>query len=84
LKRLRGERLRFAYILGEVTSLVALVTLHAFCRARFWAFLRGVTILLTVLASIPINTLFGAVTRTMAVCLAVEAMDLTLGVLAFD
>lgn len=57
-----------------MTGLVALPTLDAFGRTGFGAFLRVVTFLLAILASMGVDALFGAVASTVAFFAAVDAL----------
>jgi hypothetical protein len=63
------------HITREVTHLVTLVAFHPFCRARLGALLGLMSLLLAVLASKGVHTLFRAVTGTVTFLMAVDALD---------
>jgi hypothetical protein len=67
-----------------VAGLVTLAALDTLSRTRLRTFLGVMTLLLTVLAGVGVDTLLGAVTRTMANLLTVDALDLGGGVLALS
>lgn len=77
-----GSRGDIGTILGEVTSFHALAALDTLSRTRFGTFLGVVALLLAVLARVRVESLLGAVARTMTNPLAVDTGYLWLVILA--
>jgi uncharacterized membrane protein YfcA len=67
------------YILGEVTSLIALAALDTLGRARLGALLGRVALLLAVPAGVGVDSLFRTVAGAMTGLVTVDALDGRLG-----